>query len=699
MPAVRWAAFLVAFLLSLGAAAGSLLIPSVVALQLLLNPGFEDFGPSGPAAWVVDGAAASPVSAPAVAGTALRIESSLTEARVTQVVPALAGAGYAGSVRVAAGPNARFAALRLEFLDASFAPLDTVEDQHTLGAAFSLLSVATTAPLHTAWARVVVRVGPDSPGTFVAFVDDAALTETPAGATQTPTATNTPTAAVSSTPTSTPSTASPSQTTSPESATPTRTPTLTRTPTPARTPTSTRTPTPTRTLSPPRQPSPTSAPGGSAAQPTASRSPGAPPSGPFGGLLENGNFEDTALAKPLFWSKFGGELGLTSGAYRGRSAATLSSQGGSTKWLHQVAGVSPGAWYVAQAFARIDSGPGEVFLRLTWYADPDGGGEALDQVDSGALSSSGWASITTQPAQAPPQATSVRVRLMLRASAPAAAAFDDVSLLEVEPPASTAGTVTAATPPARTPAAPQRSPSGRPATSASTDPSTAGLRLSEVLINSPGSGNDSASEWVELVNVGHLPIDTAGWRLGDADELDDLPHADVAPGAYLIVAARSARLPSGVALIRPADGQIGRGLANGGDSVRLVAPDGSLVDALSYGTDTSVFEPAPEAPVSGATLGVRDPHGEPAGENWASTQRPTPGEPNVFPVTPPGSNKKSGVANRLAPEPAAAGRDAESNTAVLLTLSAAVIAAFVGGSALVIHRTWPRLRRRFPRGR
>ena len=45
------------------------------------------------------------------------------------------------------------------------------------------------------------------------------------------------------------------------------------------------------------------------------------------------------------------------------------------------------------------------------------------------------------------------------------------------------------------------------------------------------------------------------------------------------------------------EGTIGNGLSNTGDVVRLSAPDGSLVDAMSYGTNTDAFAPpCPDVP-------------------------------------------------------------------------------------------------------
>jgi hypothetical protein len=148
------------------------------------------------------------------------------------------------------------------------------------------------------------------------------------------------------------------------------------------------------------------------------------------------------------------------------------------------------------------------------------------------------------------------------------------------------------------------------------------------------AGRDGPFEWVELVNVGTEQVDTNGWRLGDGTELDALPPTTVAAGAYLIVAARDAVLPEGITVVRIPDGEIGNSLNNDGDTLRLLAPDGSEVDLISYGDDTAVYDPAPPAPEAGETLGVRVAGADPDASNWAVTLGPTPGEPNIFPAPP-----------------------------------------------------------------
>ena len=147
-------------------------------------------------------------------------------------------------------------------------------------------------------------------------------------------------------------------------------------------------------------------------------------------------------------------------------------------------------------------------------------------------------------------------------------------------------------------------------------------------------GRDAAFEWVEIVNVGESDANTAGWLLTDGNTGRPLPQALIPAGGYFVVRGEGVQLPSGVLEGASPGGEIGNGLGNTGDVLRLTAPGGQVADELSFGDNTEVFDPAPDAPDAGETLGVVDPRADPASENWATTLRPTPGEPNLFPPTP-----------------------------------------------------------------
>ncbi|MBA4181429.1 MAG: hypothetical protein C0506_12635 [Anaerolinea sp.] len=616
----------------------------VGAGERLLNPGFEQWADSRPSGWFLSPGTTTAQSTDAVVGTAAELRWAGSGARISQTVDGAEGATYAGSAHVAGLPSA-LATLRITFLSAGFVSLGSAAQSLTIDGPYQLLSTSGVAPPGTAYVTFAVEVG-GANGETSALVDSASLDETlpPPTATPTPNPTETPTptpelaptAPPTGSPTSTPAaaattatTASATATSTAPAATATRTPTATRPPTEARQPTATRTPTPQPSATATKTPTPT---------PPAVQS-------VFGGLLKNGDFEDVADGKPLAWSKFGGTMESSARAFRGKHAASLVSDTASTKWLFQVAPVVGGRWYAGTAMARVD-GTGEGFIRLSWYAAADGGGTALAQHDSAVTTDSDWSLLTTGSVQAPAEARSVRFRLMLRPDGDATVSFDDALLEESLPATPTpipAGTPTPGEPapsvvedpglpavpplPARTSGGTAEPTVGQPPH----DTAFTGLRISEVMSDPVETGRDSAFEWVELVNTADVAVELAGWAFGDARQTDLLPAATLAPGGFLVVAGKSATFAAGVAVVRPADGEIGGGLNNAGDTVRLIAPDGSEADAMSFGDDDSVFDRPPAAPDAGKTIGTGAPGADSDARGWALTERPTPGEPNVFP--------------------------------------------------------------------
>lgn len=619
--------------------------PDAVAAQLLANPGFDDWIAGSPADWTSFGAAPGD-------GAAVIAQSGTLQQRA----PVVAGSSYTATVASSGSGNVR---LELAWLTAGFSSVGVDAVAANAGAPLILNALAHPEAAHVTFKIIVVADGGVA-------VESASL----AGSIPQPT--SAPPSVTVATPTRT-------ATSEPLSATPTAT--RTERPSPSAPPTG----------------SPT-APGGTAAatstpSPSEAPVPTLPPA--YGGLLTNGNFERLDDGRPYAWSKFGGTMSLTSEAYGGDWALALSSDGGGTRWVHQAAAISPGEWYLASAAVRV-AGSGEAWIRLSWYTSVDGSGSAAAQADGTVATGGGWTAIDTV-GQAPEGARSVRVRLMLRAPGEATAYFDNAAL-----------SVTTAPPPA-----PATIPGGSGSPGAGDDGAAAGrapapysgartIAISELLADPAEEGRDAAFEWVELVNYGTEPVSLESWQVGDARDLDAIPPVEVAAGGYLLVAAPSAALPAGAPAVYLADGVIGAGLNNGGDAVRLIAPDGALVDAVSFGADTSIFEPAPAAPGTGETLGIRVPGSDPEPSNWAVTLAPSPGLPNAFPVA--GSAGEAaegtparGAAVQASPQPEAAG--AGGNNALPVILLAAAGGAGLTGAVSGLRRAWPSLRGRASGGR
>jgi len=110
-------------------------------------------------------------------------------------------------------------------------------------------------------------------------------------------------------------------------------------------------------------------------------------------------------------------------------------------------------------------------------------------------------------------------------------------------------------------------------------------------------GSDPTSEWIEIYNPTDQEVDITGWIVADNHEEDIIPQSDPIPafGFAIIAAAASTfqywNIPGDVVKI-VLGSLIGDGLDNDGDRVILKMPDRTEVDAMSYGDDKSVFNPA-----------------------------------------------------------------------------------------------------------
>jgi len=340
-------------------------------------------------------------------------------------------------------------------------------------------------------------------------------------------------------------------------------------------------------------------------------------------VLRNPSFEEGTAG----WSATGGVLsvGATLGAGYGQSLE-LRANGSTTAWAQQLVTVTPRGWFEAGAMLAPLEGVASARVRVAWYATADGSGAQISTVDSEALVMAGAnsltalpAMVTTGPVQAPPNALTARVRILLQPSSSAGGwlVIDDVVFHSVPAPAATvtpeapSSTPTSAAPtvtPASTAipvatAAPAAgavtSPPARGGTLSSAAPSDEEvaaqrwLRITEVLSDPIQPGRDADWEWVEITNFGTVAVDLGGMMLRDNAQSTRLPSlvvpagGSVVLGALLAEVAVDAWLPNG----------IGNGLGNTGDVLELLTASGESVDALGYGT----AGPLP-APPAGRTL-------------------------------------------------------------------------------------------------
>ncbi len=111
---------------------------------------------------------------------------------------------------------------------------------------------------------------------------------------------------------------------------------------------------------------------------------------------------------------------------------------------------------------------------------------------------------------------------------------------------------------------------------------------------------EDQEEWVEIYNPTGDSVELEGWTVHDAIERSSVfDKTSIESGSYAVIYS-----PSGQ-------------LNNGGDTIELVDPDGSVVDSITYGTDEI------EAPEKSYSLALIE-------NVWTVTTEPTPGSLNIF---------------------------------------------------------------------
>jgi hypothetical protein len=156
------------------------------------------------------------------------------------------------------------------------------------------------------------------------------------------------------------------------------------------------------------------------------------------------------------------------------------------------------------------------------------------------------------------------------------------------------------------------------------------LLISEVLYDAPQSGTDTPYEFVEINNPTGAPVDLAGWRVRDNAESDLVPAYVLAPGETLVVAATAsgffANYPGFTGPLVTLEGSIGDGLNNAADRLILLDPAGNTVDALSYGSDVSAFDPpCPDVPPGSSLERISLAQDSDAAADWRAQPAPSPG--------------------------------------------------------------------------
>lgn len=205
-----------------------------------------------------------------------------------------------------------------------------------------------------------------------------------------------------------------------------------------------------------------------------------------------------------------------------------------------------------------------------------------------------------------------------------------ISMMGSSQPSGTVGQLLSAAPP--TTAAPPVTPTYVPPTTTQQNPTSIGhVVMSEIFYNVDAAHGSATDQWIELYNGTAASVDISNWTLQNSSLQTALPSGiSLASGQYLVVVSSTSTLsrwsiPSSAKTL-VVSAVVGS-LKSAADSLSLKQASGATVDALSWGTNTSVFNPAPASSLSGYSLArkllTQDTD---SGNDWAASSIPTPGK-------------------------------------------------------------------------
>lgn len=125
------------------------------------------------------------------------------------------------------------------------------------------------------------------------------------------------------------------------------------------------------------------------------------------------------------------------------------------------------------------------------------------------------------------------------------------------------------------------------------------LLITEVLYDTgDGQGTEPGNEWVELFNGTNSAIDFSGYYIHDASTSDPLPSVILPAGKFALITGSSTTaslypgMPVDTVILLLPNTTIGNQLNNPGDFVWLESVASTTVDTISWGTNTSAFNPS-----------------------------------------------------------------------------------------------------------
>lgn len=157
--------------------------------------------------------------------------------------------------------------------------------------------------------------------------------------------------------------------------------------------------------------------------------------------------------------------------------------------------------------------------------------------------------------------------------------------------------------------------------------------ISEVYYDvSPDRGGEPNDEWIELYNSGDISVSIKDWTISDNGATRTIhSNISIAPHGVALVSKDHSvwnnynTIPHDVTYIELGQ-NIGNGLSNSGDLLSIKDQNGNIIDQMSYGLNTSIFNPSCMDVEEGHSL-ERSPasHDNDLASDFINQNNPTPG--------------------------------------------------------------------------
>lgn len=140
--------------------------------------------------------------------------------------------------------------------------------------------------------------------------------------------------------------------------------------------------------------------------------------------------------------------------------------------------------------------------------------------------------------------------------------------------------------------------------------------ITEIMYNPPETGVDSL-EYIELYNVSNSPVNLEGWSIFGVTFV--FPAVILGPGQYILSGIKPAAIQA--VLGKTALAWTGGALTNGGETLKVLNPGGTVIDEVTY----SSAAPWPlEAAGNGSSLVLCDPNADNSNvANWQAATTST----------------------------------------------------------------------------